>query len=467
MPLKVSLDKVRDRLAGSKRAAPARVEPSALWRFCSRLSMSVREFRRSGRRAAAKLSVRKVAGTDNGAKRSFGAWRAVTQRTFPSVLQPMRVGAAALGRAAQWAASVPAAAFSKVDGLAKASFGGLKAGVVRHRWKGRGAEKRAKPAWEAVSAATPQAEKGAGLAEIFGLAIRLGLVALLIGAGLIIVFLNTDAGGKSGEELKRAAETGAVFSEPATTQPTRGNVDEAAAEGGVTTGDVTMGEGQKVAIIGSSRLLTPPVGRGAPELVRLVLVSPKRICKAIDPGEDFMSWNQSLLLDGHWECYASATAGGERVARDDDIEDAAVADDPEAVVEPVLPSTPQLFVMARGDERDTLTTVRIKLIADSAAKAKRGAARLAELTGALFDVLQWRPPDGLIEKLAGLQNFELDQAGTRLRFKRELSAGFQYNLIVIFPNPKIYSQGTAFQPPEATDAAGSPGALAPASRNDP
>ncbi|NDW03053.1 DUF6030 family protein [Jiella pacifica] len=318
--------------------------------------------------------------------------------------------------------------------------------------------KRERTTWEAPISTSSPAEKGFDVVEVLGLVTRLGLVALVIAGGLIVVFLNSDAGGSLGERFKRAAETGAVFSQPARPEAS-GNVERDPAAGDEASTDKAEAQTQ-VAVIGSPRLLTPPATRAAPQLVRLALVSPKKICKAIDPGTDFMSWHESLLLDGQWECYATATAEGERVEREDtgeSEEDALVSSDPDAVVEPALPSQPQLFVMARGDQRDTLTTVRVKLVADSAAKAKRGARRIAEITGALFDVLQWRAPDGLLEKLEGLTDFDLEQAGTQLRFKRELSTGWQYNLIVIFPNPKIYSQGSAFHPPETTSEAGPPG----------
>ncbi len=357
-----------------------------------------------------------------------------------------------------------AAAFSQVAGLPKAVLDRLKAGLRRRRWTRTSREQeRAKPAWEAPATTRVAADKGPASTEILGLVVRLGLVALLIGCGLVVVFLNTGTDGPLQERLKRAAGTGSIFSQTPTAAPTSGpdHPTSMAEEG------VAAKEGHEVAIIGSPRLLTPPAARTTPQLVRLALVSPKKICKAIDPGEDFMAWNESLLLDGHWECYATATAAGERVARQNDLEDTPATEDPDAVVEPALPSEPQLFVMARGDGRDALTNVRIKLIADSAAGARRGAARLAELAGALFDVLQWRPPDGFLEKLAGLEDLEVEQAGTRLRFKRELSAGWQYNLIVIFPNPKIYSQGSAFHPPEAAEGAASSASSPPASRDDP
>ena len=360
-----------------------------------------------------------------------------------------------------------------ISRVAKAPFGAVRAAAGRPRADPPRRAKSEKTTWEAPISARPQAETSLNLAEAFGLVTRLGLVALLIVGGLIVVFLNSDAGGSLGESLKRAAETGAVFSQPA--PPTAaGDTREAPAADDETS---TQEAAPKVALIGSPRLLTPPATGAAPQLVRLALVSPKKICKAIDPGKDFMAWHESLLLDGQWECYATATADGERVERRgalEDADDASAIDDPNAVVEPALPAEPQLFVMARGDQRDTLTTVRIKLVADSAAKAKRGARRLAAITGALFDVLQWRPPDGLLEKLEGLKDFNLEQADTKLRFKRELSTGWQYNLIVIFPNPKLYSLGSAFHPSASEPERGAgpsgpadlPGSAA-ASGNDP
>ncbi|TFF20494.1 hypothetical protein E3C22_16425 [Jiella endophytica] len=321
------------------------------------------------------------------------------------------------------------------------------------RWFKRSsrAPQLAGPAWEAPEAAARKAStgkgQGSGFAGALGLATRLGLVALFVGGGLVAIFLNTDAGETLGERLKRAAETGAVFGEPFAER--FGNAAPAADEGQGGAGEI----GNKtpaVAPIASSRLLTPPSPATAEDFVRLAMVSPKRLCKAIDPGEDFMAWRQSTLLQGQWECFATATAAGERVERQPDLEDGAVTEeDPDAVVEPALPDAPQLFVMARGLDRDALTTVRIKLVANGEAKAKRGGKRLAELTAALFSALQWSPPAGLLDKLQALQDFDIVQAGTRLRFKRELSDGWQYNLIVMFPNYRKYREASSFREPEA------------------
>ncbi|MBP0617910.1 hypothetical protein J6595_20215 [Jiella sp. KSK16Y-1] len=262
--------------------------------------------------------------------------------------------------------------------------------------------------------------------------------------GLFVLFLNTDRGVSIGERLKRAAETGAVFSEPAASS----SANRSALDALQPSPEGEAGEGPKVAPLASDRLLMPPATKIAEDFVRLATVSPKRICRAIDPGQRLMKWSESPLMRGQWECYATATADGERVTSERDLEDEPATEDPDTVIEPSLPTEPQLFVMARGVARDTLTSIRIKLVADSGAKAKRGAKRLAELTAALFDVLQWSPPGGLLEKLRNLQDFEIDQAGTRLRFKRELSAGWQYNLIVIFPNAIKYRKGSAFQGPQ-------------------
>nr|WP_255699762.1 DUF6030 family protein [Jiella avicenniae] len=389
--------------------------------------------------------------------RGFVGAKSAVQAAVASLSRRSRSGAVGARRERRSGPAGAAAGWSTVVGAAKAPFGVVGTLVGRPRARSPRAARRDKTTWEAPISAGSRVDRGVVVTEVLGLVTRLGLVAFVIAGGLIVLFLNSDAGGSLGERLKRAAETGAVFSQPARTERS-GNAEEASTAGDAALPTTT--DTQKVAVIGSPRLLTPPTTRATPELVRLALVSPKKICKAIDPGKDFMSWHESLLLEGQWECYATATAEGERVERaeeGDGAEDAPVADDPDVVVEPALPSEPQLFVMARGDQRDTLTTVRIKLVADGAAKAKRGAKRLAAITAALFDVLQWRPPDGLLDKLDELTDVSLEQAGTQFRFKRELSSGWQYNLIVIFPNPKIYSQGSAFRPAETPSGAGPSG----------
>ncbi|ORE98657.1 hypothetical protein ATO4_04055 [Aurantimonas sp. 22II-16-19i] len=304
------------------------------------------------------------------------------------------------------------------------------------------AQRGAGPAWEAPVAAATPAESRFKLAEVLGLATRLGLVALFIAGGLAVILLNTPAGEAIGDRLKRTAPTGSVFDAPFPSAAGEEPPEEPGASA------ATSGPVPKVAPIASPRLLSPPVTATAEDFVRLAMVDPKRVCQAIDPGDGIMAWHESALLTGQWECFATATASGEEVAPEPDFEDAPIDDDPDVVAEPALPDVPQLFVMARGLERDALTSVRIKLVADGAAKAKRGAKRLAALTAALFDTLQWRAPDELFGKLEKLEDFELVQAGTRFRFKRELSQGWQYNLIVLFPNYVKYRQASAFQTPK-------------------
>ena len=294
------------------------------------------------------------------------------------------------------------------------------------------------------------------LKNVMGLATRLGFVALLCGGGLAVIFFNSESGKTIGERLKRAAETGTVFGDPvpSTEQSSIGRVRDPI-DGPAAGSDQRVA---KLVPLASPELLSAPSAVAA-DFVRLAMVNPKRICKAIDPGANFMTWKESALLTGQWECYATATTSGERVPVKTDIEDGGVTEDPEAVFEPSLPDKPQLFVMARGTDRDALATVRIKLVSDSAAKAARGGKRLAELTGSLFDALQWQAPDGLMEKLKKLENFEIDQAGTRIRFKRELSQGWQFNLIVLFPDYSKYRRASAFHDQNAKR--GDAGAIVP------
>lgn len=476
MPLKLSFDKARARLA--RRKAPLPAAPKQAQRPGLRWSLAAAAgaLRRVASRPAMKPPAAGLADRDKpspppgaaereaGPKRPGGAAKSA-RIVGAAVVKPWRrIGVGVLAAEGRRRAGGPLGAGSAAWIFRKATkvLGAVRSGVGLRGARSPLGGKRTKPVWEAPAVAKAPAEKAFDLAEVLGLAIRLGLVALVIAAGLVAVFLNTDAGGSLAEGLRRAAETGAVFSQPEP-KPTRSAAGEATlpddAEG-------RADEGEAVAPIPSPHLLTPQAAAPLPQLVRLALVSPKKICKAIDPGRDFMSWDESVVLDGQWECYATATADGGRVERREDIEDAPPADDPEQVVEPALPEEPQLFVMARGSGRDTLTTVRVKLVADSAAKAKRGAARLAQITGALFDVLQWRAPDGLLENLQSLTDFNIEQAGTRLRFARELSTGWQYNLIVIFPNPTVYDQGSAFNASGAAEGSAGEGS-APALGNDP
>ncbi|MBO0905451.1 DUF6030 family protein [Jiella sonneratiae] len=308
---------------------------------------------------------------------------------------------------------------------------------------------RKTPVWDAGGTAVPRAERRGGILPALGLVSRLGIVALAIAGGLAIAFLNSRAGGSLGESLRRAAETGSVFGGT----PSRPSAEKTDAVRPAE-GDGAPIRTAELAPITTARLLMPPATPKTPEFVRLAMVSPKKLCRAIDPGRAIMTWHESAFLQGQWECYATATADGRKVDRNGDLEDGPATDDPEAVVEPALPSEPQLFVMARGVRKDALTSVRIKLIADNEAKAKAAGQRLAELAAALFAALQWNPPAGLHDKLRSLQNFQLDQAETRLIFKRELSQGWQYNLIVVFPNYLRYGDGPRFQAPPQTSGGG-------------
>ncbi|MBO0663295.1 DUF6030 family protein [Jiella sp. MQZ9-1] len=374
---------------------------------------------------------------------------------------PVAAFAALLGRARQRARTIPATARALdlrrrlAMALASVRSGGatVKVKVIAVAGRAavltklaaalvkRGSRRRAGKAkppsaathWTGPAAAERQSGKRLLLGETAGLATRLCLVALFIAAGAAALFLNTDAGDEVVEQLHRAAATGGIFGDDIPSP------DAAGGKGGAARPQAAS----SVAPI----LLSPPEPDTAQTFVRLAMTDPKRLCKAVDPTKGLMQWHESPALKGQWECDATGNLDGTRVV-EKDVEDGADVPDQNAVYVPKLPTEPQLFVIARGAEKDTIGSLRIKLIADGESKAKRGATRLSMLTGKLFDVLQWQPPDGMLTDLAQLYPFDRTQLGTRLKFSREDSPGWQYNLIIIFPDSRKYRQESAFREAE-------------------
>ncbi|MDQ0317878.1 hypothetical protein QO002_000016 [Pararhizobium capsulatum DSM 1112] len=144
--------------------------------------------------------------------------------------------------------------------------------------------------------------------------------------------------------------------------------------------------------------------------LRAIRSDPRSLCEQVkEAGFRGMDWVISSSNRDNWECSSLTT---------------------------VLPSTDgdgaaesSIFVSIKGDGENRVTSFRVKLNIERPADSGPVAALAADAAMIFLDRAQWENSEEVVRLVRSLKEFELDNFGSRIRFKKEMGEVPRYNFI--------------------------------------
>ncbi|WP_224004154.1 DUF6030 family protein [Aureimonas sp. SA4125] len=145
---------------------------------------------------------------------------------------------------------------------------------------------------------------------------------------------------------------------------------------------------------------------------RQIVIEPLSLCKAMSTDDALAHWSKSVVYPDEWECLAS----GKLAATNN-------------------PQSSSIFAMARGEDETRVGFLRFKLVAPTASAALTGTVELNERMAKLYAAMHLDMPQTAKLNISRLKPFNLTQDGVRIRFSKEVSDDWRFNLTIDLPRP--------------------------------
>lgn len=144
--------------------------------------------------------------------------------------------------------------------------------------------------------------------------------------------------------------------------------------------------------------------------LRAIRSDPRSLCDQVkEAGFRGMDWVISSSNRDNWECSSLTT---------------------------LLPSTDgngaeqsSIFVLIKGDGENRVTSFRVKLNIERPADSGPVAALAADAAMIFLERVQWENSEEVVRLVRSLKEFELDNFGSRIRFRKEMGEVPRYNFI--------------------------------------
>ncbi len=144
--------------------------------------------------------------------------------------------------------------------------------------------------------------------------------------------------------------------------------------------------------------------------LRTIRSDPRSLCDEVkEAGFRGMDWVISSSNRDNWECSSLTT---------------------------LLPSTDgngaaqsSIFVFIKGDGENRVTSFRVKLNIERPADSGPVAALAADAAMIFLERVQWENSEEVVRLVRSLKEFELDNFGSRIRFRKEMGDVPRYNFI--------------------------------------